>query len=39
MNWKHRVEQAFGSQKPDDEILEELAQHAAAAYASARADA
>jgi predicted permease len=38
MNWKLRLEQAFGSQKPDDEILEELAQHAAAAYAAARAD-
>src|SRR4051812_29340485 len=38
MNWKRRLEHAFGSNTPDDEILEELAQHAAAIYASARAE-
>jgi putative ABC transport system permease protein len=38
MNWKSRVEQAFRSHKPDDDIIEELAQHAAAAYAAARAE-
>src|SRR3954469_302074 len=29
MNWKHRLEDAFGANTPDDEILEELAQHVA----------
>lgn len=38
MNWKHRIEQSFASQQPDDDVLEELAQHAAAVYASARAE-
>ena len=38
MNWKQRIEEAFSSHKPDDDVLEELAQHAAAAYAAARAE-
>jgi predicted permease len=37
MNWKDRLRTAF-SDPPDDDVLEELAQHAAATYASARAE-
>ena len=38
MNWKRRLEHAFAPNTPDPDVLEELAQHAAAAYASARAE-
>jgi putative ABC transport system permease protein len=38
MDWKTRIATAFGPTKPDDEVLEELAQHAAATYAAARAE-
>src|SRR5712672_3364912 len=38
MNWKTRIQSAFGSRPIDDDILEELSQHAAATYASARAE-
>ena len=40
MEWKARVRSAFESAGtvPDDEVLEELAQHARAAFDSARAD-
>jgi putative ABC transport system permease protein len=38
MNWNARIGQAFGNRVPDDDIVEELAQHAAAAYAAARAE-
>lgn len=38
--WKHRIAQALASagHTVDDDVVEELAQHAAAAYASARAE-
>ena len=39
MDWKTRVRSAFGATPIDEDILEELAQHAAATYAAARADA
>jgi predicted permease len=40
MNWKTRIEAAFAaeSQIPDNEVIEELAQHARALYETARAD-
>jgi putative ABC transport system permease protein len=38
MDWKARVESAFGPRPVDDDVLEELGQHAAATYASARAE-
>jgi predicted permease len=38
MNWKHRIETAFGSSRLDADVLEELAQHASATYISARAE-
>lgn len=38
MNWKKRIESAFAPARPDDDVLEELAQHAAATYAAARAE-
>ncbi|MGH9407983.1 MAG: ABC transporter permease, partial [Vicinamibacterales bacterium] len=38
MTWKTRISEAFGSAKPDDDVIEELAQHAAASYAAARAE-
>jgi predicted permease len=37
MNWKHRIQSSLPNQV-DDDVLEELAQHAAAIYASARAE-
>ncbi len=37
MDWKTRIRSALGSTL-DDDVLEELAQHAAATYASARAE-
>src|SRR4029453_14932946 len=37
MNWNTRIRTAFAA-PPDDDVLEELAQHAAAIYASARAE-
>src|SRR5262249_21628209 len=37
MNWTSRLRTAF-SEPPDEDVLEELAQHAAATYASARAE-
>src|SRR3954469_3602239 len=37
MNWKQRIQSAFPT-PIDDDVLEELAQHAAATYASARAE-
>ena len=39
MNWKSRLEEALRPNTLDPDVLEELAQHASAAYASARADA
>src|SRR3954453_22669444 len=38
MNWQRRIEEALRPQQLDDEVLEELAQHAAATYAQARAE-
>ena len=38
MNWKKRIESAFEPARLDDDVLEELAQHAAATYAAARAE-
>src|SRR5215510_13641715 len=38
MTWNARIKAAFGPAAPDDEIVEELAQHAAAVYAAARGD-
>src|SRR5437660_748316 len=38
MNWHAHIRTAFGASAPDDEIIEELAQHAAAMYHAARAD-
>src|SRR5215203_2527871 len=38
MNWRHRLEHAFGTKRPDEDVLEELAVHAAAIYAAARAE-
>ncbi|MDO8681016.1 MAG: ABC transporter permease [Acidobacteriota bacterium] len=37
-DWKHRVRQAFITSVIDDDIVEELAQHAEAAYEALRAD-
>jgi putative ABC transport system permease protein len=38
MDWKARIQDALGAPLLDDDVLEELAQHAAATYASARAE-
>ncbi|HYT65600.1 MAG TPA: ABC transporter permease [Vicinamibacterales bacterium] len=38
MDWKTRIRIAFAPVAPDDDIVEELAQHAAAIYAAARAE-
>ena len=38
MSWRQRIESACAPARLDDEIVEELALHAEAAYASARAD-
>ncbi|MGH9407887.1 MAG: ABC transporter permease [Vicinamibacterales bacterium] len=38
MNWKTRILEAFTPDVPDDDVLEELAQHASATYAAARAE-
>jgi putative ABC transport system permease protein len=40
MNWKSRVRSAFASSEhlPDDDVIDELAQHARAMYDAARAD-
>src|SRR5450759_4724653 len=38
MDWKARINSAFGPATADGDVLEELAQHAAATYASARAE-
>lgn len=38
MNWTRRLADAFGSNRPDADVLEELSQHAAATYAGARAE-
>src|SRR5439155_7415712 len=38
MTWNAHIRTAFGASAPDDEIIEELAQHAAAMYHAARAD-
>ena len=38
MNWKTRLEEAFRPAQLDEDVLEELAEHAAATYAAARAD-
>lgn len=38
MDWKARIRLAFAPADPDDDIVEELAQHAEATYASARAE-
>ena len=37
MNWHTRIRLAFGPAAPDDDVIEELAQHAEATYAAARA--
>jgi predicted permease len=38
MDWSARVRAAFVGRDPDDDVVEELAQHAAAAFEAARAD-
>ena len=38
MDWKARLRASFGPAPVDEDVLEELAQHAAATYASARAE-
>ncbi|HEY3382504.1 MAG TPA: ABC transporter permease [Vicinamibacterales bacterium] len=38
MDWNSRVRAAFGSSAPSDDVVEELAQHAAAAFEAARAE-
>ncbi len=38
LDWKARLIERFGSMPVEDEVLDELAQHAAATYASARAE-
>ena len=38
IDWKTFVRSAFGSREPDEDVVEELAQHAAAAYEASRAD-
>jgi predicted permease len=38
LNWKARLIDAFGSRRVDDDVIEELAQHADATYAAARAE-
>src|SRR5438874_6476603 len=38
MNWKSRLIEAFGANRPDDDVLEELSQHASATYSAARAE-
>ena len=38
MDWKARLRSTFGPAPVDEDVLEELAQHAAATYASARAE-
>lgn len=38
MDWRSRIRNAFGTNGPDEEVVEELAQHAAALYAAARAE-
>jgi putative ABC transport system permease protein len=38
MDWKARVRAAFAAYVPDDDVIEELAQHARAMYEAARAD-
>ena len=40
MNWRDRIHRAFAAagHDPDPDVVEELAQHAASAYAQARAD-
>ena len=37
-DWRAIVRAAFGARTPDDDVVEELAQHAAATYETARAD-
>jgi hypothetical protein len=40
MDWHTRIRAAFAAERhvPDDDVIEELAQHAAATYEAARAD-
>jgi putative ABC transport system permease protein len=38
MDWKTRIRSALAPQPIDEDVVEELAQHAAAAYAAARAE-
>ena len=38
IDWKASVRAAFGARTPDEDVVEELAQHAAAAYEAARAE-
>jgi predicted permease len=38
LDWKARLIEAFGSKRVDDDVIEELAQHAEATYAAARAE-
>lgn len=38
MSWNARISEAFGRHAPDDDVVEELAQHASSTYAAARAE-
>jgi predicted permease len=38
IDWNARVRAAFGPARPDEDVVEELAQHAAATYEAARAE-
>ena len=38
MDWHAHIRDAFGPTPPEPDVLDELAQHAAATYESARAD-
>jgi predicted permease len=38
MDWNARVRAAFGTHQPDDDVIEELAQHARTMFEAARAD-
>src|SRR5690349_17297192 len=38
MNWHDRIRRAFTGPTPDEDVVDELAQHASATYEAARAD-
>ena len=38
IDWHSRIREAFPAGQPDDDVVEELAQHAAASYAASRAE-